>query len=92
MNRERILSVVAAFVEEESLGEIGPGFQDVKVTDYLQESLEAVELMMILEEELGLDDLEVDLDAIAPKLIQATFGELADELLAFLRSSGVDIE
>jgi acyl carrier protein len=52
-------------------------FADVKATDLLTESIDVIEFLMYLEDELH---AKIDANQVGPALAHMTFGELASKL------------
>ncbi len=55
-----------------------------KVADILETSLDVVELMIELEDSLGLEQDELEMEKLVPKFEKLNFMELAEEILSYL--------
>ncbi len=85
MQAETILEIMRNYFIGRQPEEILTGFSDRRPTDLLTESLDVVDFVLYLEEELG---LEVDVNRIGPALSRLTFGELAPEISRLAAGGG----
>ncbi|HEX6963131.1 MAG TPA: hypothetical protein VF175_14775 [Lacipirellula sp.] len=77
MTREEVLERMKAHFEGTYEPAELEGFADKKATELLTESIDVVEFLMYLEDQLGPG---VDASQVGPAMANMTFGELADEL------------
>jgi acyl carrier protein len=66
-----------AHFEKEQGPECLENFPNMRASDLVEDSMDAVTFVLDLESELG---IEIPLDQVGPKLASMTFLELADEL------------
>jgi hypothetical protein len=78
MTREEVLERMKAHFEGTYEPAELEGFADKKATELLTESIDVVEFLMYLEDQLGSG---VDASQVGPAMANMTFGELADELI-----------
>jgi acyl carrier protein len=72
-----VLSKMKTFFEDKEPPEALEHFADVKATDLLTESIDVIEFLMYLEDELH---AKIDANQVGPALAHMTFGELATKL------------
>jgi acyl carrier protein len=78
---DQILSLMKSFFEGKQPPEILEGFAEQKPVTLLKESLDVVDFVVYLEEELG---REIDMQQVGAALASLTFGELAEQVSAML--------
>lgn len=77
MDRDAILATMKAnFTAAEAPGTIEE-FASTKAVDLFQESIDVINFLFYLEDELG---PKIDASQLGPAMANMTFGELADEL------------
>ena len=77
MTQAEVLERMKAHFEGTCPPEMLEGFADKKATELLTESIDVVEFLMYLEDQLG---PKVDASQAGPAMANMTFGELAAEL------------
>ena len=89
MGEAEILALMKKHVDSLETDQDWGDLSSVSVTDVLTTSLDVMDLVMSLEEDLGLAE-QIDLEALAPKFAQnTTFQELAKEVEKYLKERGL---
>ena len=85
MDAGQVLTVFRKFVKERDLDIPPEALPERPVGEVLEASMDLVEFVMFLEQELDLED-EIDLQEIGPRMAagEMTFAELAAEVANFL--------
>lgn len=83
MDAEKIMALMLKFFSEKKSGETIENLPAQPVTALLTDSLDVVDFLMFLEEELQLKT-EIDLTQFGPSLMNRNFGELAGEISRWL--------
>jgi acyl carrier protein len=78
IDRQTVLDAIRQFVTEHFPTVPVGQLETLRAGDVIQQSLELVELVLTLEEELG---IEININELGENLILQNFGELADELV-----------
>ena len=78
IDRQTVLDVIRQFVTAHFPTVPVDHLETLRAGDVIQQSLELVELVLQLEEELG---IEININELGENLILQNFGELADELV-----------
>ena len=78
IDREQVIEAIAEFIRRESPSFSTQDLEGLKASDVIKQSLELVEFVLHLEEKLG---IEININALGEKLINKSFGGLADELI-----------
>jgi acyl carrier protein len=78
IDRQAVLDVIRQFVTEHFPTVSVDHLETMHAGDVIQQSLELVELVLHLEEELG---IEININELGENLILQNFGELANELV-----------
>ena len=81
MDQATALAKMKAFFVDNNPPESLERFEDVKATDLLTESIDVIEFLMYLEDELR---AKIDANQIGPALANMTFGDLATKLCRVL--------
>jgi acyl carrier protein len=89
MDPEAILSLMKAFFEGKQPPEVLEAFPERKIQDLLKESLDIVDFIVYLEEELGRD---IDTTRLGTALLNKNFGELSVEVSRMLAEEGYGAE
>ena len=82
IDRQAVLNAIRQFVTDHFPTVPVDHLETLRAGDVIQQSLELVELVLHLEDELG---IEININELGENLIVQNFGELADELV---RSQG----
>ena len=83
MDADKIMALMQRFFsEKKSLGSV-ENLRAQPVTSLLSDSLDVVDFLMFLEDELQLKT-EIDLTQFGPSLMNRNFGELAGEIARWL--------
>jgi len=77
VDQATVLSTMKTFFVDNNPPEALERFEELKATDLLTESIEVIEFLMYLEDELG---VKIDANRIGPALANMTFGDLAAKL------------
>jgi acyl carrier protein len=78
IDRQTVLDSIRQFVTEHFPTVPLDRLETLRAGDVIQQSLELVELVLTLEEELG---IEININELGENLILQNFGQLADELV-----------
>ncbi|MEM7127828.1 MAG: hypothetical protein AAF702_15960 [Chloroflexota bacterium] len=84
MNSHTVMQAITAYIVENEPEIDVESIGNVKVVDVLVSSFEVLELVMELEEALGLEEEALEITELAPKFAQLTFDQLADEIAQYL--------
>jgi acyl carrier protein len=77
VDQATVLSKMKAFFVDKDPPETLERFEELKATDLLTESIDVIEFLMYLEDELR---AKIDANQIGPALANMTFGDLATKL------------
>ena len=88
MDAEKIMALMRKFFSEKKSVESVENLQSQPVTALLSDSLDVVDFLMFLEDELQLKT-EIDLTQFGPSLMNRNFGELAGEIAKWLGEADV---
>jgi acyl carrier protein len=88
MDAEKIMGLMQKFFSEKKPGESMENLSAQPVTSLLTDSLDVVDFLMFLEDELQLKT-EIDLTQFGPSLMNRNFGELAGEIAKWLSETDV---
>ena len=83
MDADRIMALMQKFFSEKKSVESVENLPTQPVTSLLTDSLDVVDFLMFLEDELQLKT-EIDLTQFGPSLMNRNFGELAAEISRWL--------
>ena len=78
IDRQAVLDAIKEFVTEHFPAVSVDRLETLRASDVIQQSLELVELVLHLEEKLG---IEVNINELGESLVVQNFGALADELV-----------
>jgi acyl carrier protein len=78
IDRQTVLDAIRQFVTDHFPTVPLDHLETLRAGDVIEQSLELVELVLTLEEELG---IEININQLGENLILQNFGELADELV-----------
>src|SRR5262245_29133622 len=87
MDADKIMSLMQKFFAEKKPSESMEDLSARPVTSLLTDSLDVVDFLMFLEDELQLKT-EIDLTQFGPSLMNRNFGELAVEISRWLVEHG----
>ena len=85
IDRQAVLDAIKEFVAAHFRTVPVDRLETLRAGDVIQQSLELVELVLHLEDRLG---IEININEIGENLIVQNFGELADELVRIEASKG----
>lgn len=85
IDRQAVLDAIRDFVTVHFPAITVDRLETLRAGDVIQQSLELVELVLHLEEELG---IEININELGENLIVQNFGVLADELVKSERKKG----
>ena len=83
MDQSAILNQMQAFFVDKCEPEVLERFADTPATDLLEESIDVVEFIVYLEDELG---SRIDANKVGPALANMTFAQLAAEVHGQLKN------
>jgi acyl carrier protein len=86
IDRQTVLDAIRQFVTDHFPAVPVDHLETLRAGDVIQQSLELVELVLHLEDELG---IEININELGENLIVQNFGELANELV---RSEGKKVK
>ena len=78
VDRKAVLDAIGEFFAENFPNVPKEKIESLKASEVIQQSLDLVEFVLHLEENLG---IEININTLGEKLVTKTFGELADELV-----------
>jgi acyl carrier protein len=81
VEEHQILTVMRSYFAEKVPAETLADFPRLSPSDLLKESLDVVDFVLYLEEELG---REIDITRVGPALVNLDFGKLAGEVARYL--------
>ena len=87
MDADKIMGLMHKFFSEKKSAEAIENLSAQPVTSLLTDSLDVVDFLMFLEDELQLKT-EIDLTQFGPSLMNRNFGELAGEISRWLVEHG----
>jgi acyl carrier protein len=87
MDREAIFKVMEKYFADKKPEAVQAPLREQPVTSLLQDSLDLVDFLVFLEEELKLEG-EIDVHQFGPSVMNKNFGELAD-VIAKVLAEGV---
>jgi acyl carrier protein len=85
IDRQAVLDAIRGFVTAHFPAITVDRLETLRAGDVIQQSLELVELVLHLEEELG---IEININELGENLVVQNFGVLADELVKSERKKG----
>jgi acyl carrier protein len=85
IDRQAVLDAIREFVTAHFPAITVDRLETLRAGDVIQQSLELVELVLHLEEELG---IEININELGENLVVQNFGVLADELVKSERKKG----
>lgn len=83
---EVILDIMYQYVNDLSPGITKDQMKDTMVTEILENSIDLVDLMFELEDSLNLDQEELDMKVLVPKIKELNFMNLAEEINQYLNN------
>ena len=83
MDQATVLSIMKANFEDSASPEKLENFANVKATEMFEESIDVINFLFYLEDELG---PKIDASQIGPAMANMTFGQLATELCQVLNA------
>ncbi len=81
MDADQILALMKEYFREKQPPEVLAGFAEQTPRDLLKESLDVVDFLVYLEEEL---DRDIDVNQLGEALLYKNFGDLAGEVARML--------
>jgi acyl carrier protein len=78
IDRQAVLDAIREFVMEHFPAVSVDHLETLRASDVIQQSLELVELVLTLEEKVG---IEININELGENLVVQNFGDLADELV-----------
>src|SRR5689334_8164168 len=85
IDRSRVLSSIRTFLEATHPELALDGLEDLRASDVIRQSVELVEFVLHLEDNLG---IEINIGSIGENLVTDTFAQLADRLVAIAENRG----
>lgn len=85
MNQEVVMEKMKAYFAKSQPAEVVNTLGDQVVNRLLQDSLDVVEFLVYLEEELQLAS-EIDLNSLGPQVVNRTFAEIAREIVTYVQT------